>query len=74
MGDELLRRWPGDFFDVAGDDGCQEGTSRWTGKIGTLDDGYGWREEDAKGLGSIGLVLAERSEGVLLRPGVSTWF
>jgi hypothetical protein len=50
------RRWPGDFFDVAGGDGCQEGSSGWMDGIGTSDDAFGCWEEDAKGLGLIGYV------------------
>jgi hypothetical protein len=56
------------FFDVAGCDGCQEGSSERMDRIGTLDDAFiGCWEEDAKGLGLIGLVWAG-SEGVLLWP------
>jgi hypothetical protein len=55
------------FFDVAGGDGCQECSSEWMDGIGTLDDAFGCWEEDAKGLGLIGLVWAG-SEGVSLRP------
>jgi hypothetical protein len=50
------RRWPGNFFDVAGGDGCQEGSRGWMDRIGTLDNAFGCWEEDAKGLGLIGWV------------------
>jgi hypothetical protein len=48
--------WPGDFFNVAGSNGCQEGSSGLMDRIGTLDDAFGCWEEDAKGLGLIGWV------------------
>jgi len=53
-GVEKPRRWPGDFFYVAGGDGCQEGIRRWMDGIGTSDNAFGCGEEDEKGLGSIG--------------------
>ena len=43
-------RWPGDFFDVAGGDGCQEDSSGWMDRIGTLDYAFGCWEKDANGL------------------------
>ena len=42
------------FVDVAGGDGCQEGSTGWMDVIGTLGDAFGCWEEDAKGLGLIG--------------------
>jgi hypothetical protein len=50
------RRWPGDFFDVAGSDGCQVGSSGWMDKIGISGNAFGCWEEDAKGLVLIGRV------------------
>ena len=53
-------RWLGNFFDVAGGDGYQDGSGGWMDRIGTSDDALGCWEMDAKGLGSIGWVLTEQ--------------
>jgi hypothetical protein len=47
------------FFDVAGVGSCREGSSRRMGLIGTSSNAYGCGEGYQKGLGRIGLVLAE---------------
>ena len=50
------RRWPGDFFDVAGSDGCREGSDGWIDGIGTSGDAFGCWEKEVKGLGLVGWV------------------
>ena len=50
------RRWPGDFFGVAGGDGCREGSDGWIDGISISGDAFRCWEEEAKGLGSIGWV------------------
>jgi hypothetical protein len=62
------------FFDVAGCDGCQEGSIGWIDGIGTSNDASRCWEEDAKVwgeyVGCIGQVMRVYRFG----QGVSPWF
>jgi hypothetical protein len=60
MGVEKLRDGWAIFFDVAGSDGCQEGSGRWMDSVSTSGNAFGCWEENKKGLGRIGSVQAKQ--------------